>query len=301
MVNNPVEKTFIDALWKIYRRAERPLPWDKNNGNLPWNDPDFSERMLREHLDQSHGAASRTDAERTAQLDWFWQKLTLRPGSTVYDMTCGPGLYAVPLAQRGCHVTGVDFGPASVQYARELAAQKGVTDSCEIIEQDIRDADYTGANFDAALFLYGQLAVFPREEAQQLLKNTADALGENGRLVIEMLNQEHVDKENSNWWYTDDTGLWGDAPFLHLGERFWNEKEKRSTERFHILHLDTGQLDEIVLSDQTYAIDEMTNMLKTVGFSTVSVYKAWDGLPVYDAEEWVVYVAEKGQTLIGNQ
>ncbi len=293
MTINQTNKNLTNGLWKIYRRAERPLPWHKNNGNLPWNDPEFSERMLREHLDQSHGAASRTEAELTAQLDWMWQKLALQSGSTVYDMTCGPGLYAVPLAQRGCHVTGVDFSPASVRYARELAAQKSVSDACQIVEQDIREADYAGANFDAAIFLYGQLAVFPPEEAQQLLKNAANALGKNGRLLIELLNQDRVDKKDSNWWYTDDTGLWGDAPFLHLGERFWDAKAKRSTERFHILHLETGQLDEIILSDQTYAITEMTTFLKTVGFGNVSVYKAWDGLPFYDAEEWVVYIAEK--------
>ena len=293
MTMNHEDQNLTDALWKIYQRAERPLPWDKNNGNLPWNDPEFSARMLREHLDQSHGAASRTDPERAMLLDWLWQKLGLQSGSTVYDMTCGPGLYAVALAERGCRVTGVDFGPASVGYAGELAAQHGVGESCQIIEQDIRDADYAGANFDAAMFLYGQLAVFPREEAQVLLKNAADALGENGRLVIELLNQDRVDKENSTWWYSDDTGLWGDAPYLHFGERFWNAEEKRSTERFHILHLNTGKLDEIILSDQTYASDDMTAMLKIAGFKTVSIYKAWDGLPIYDAEEWIIYVAEK--------
>ena len=280
------------ALWRIYHRAERPFPWT-NDGTLPWNDPDFSARMLREHLDQSHGAASRTEAERTAQLEWLRDKLALQPGSALYDMTCGPGLYAVPLAERGCRVTGVDFSPAAIAYARDLAIQKNVDNRCRFFEQDIREADFAGANFDAAIFLYGQLAVFPREQAQLLLNQAGEALGENGRLLIEMLNQDRVDKENSSWWYTDDTRLWGDAPFLHLGERFWNEEEKLSTERFHILHLETGQLDEITLSDQTYAIPEMTAMLQTAGFPTVTVYKNWAGLPLYDADEWVVYVAEK--------
>ncbi|NHZ72290.1 MAG: methyltransferase domain-containing protein [Aquificales bacterium] len=293
MKHNNDKHNLAAALWKIYDRTERPLPWVNHDGNLPWNDPDFSERMLHEHLDQAHGAASRTEAERAAQLDWLWHKLALQPGSTVYDMTCGPGLYAVPMAQRGCRVTGVDFSPASIRHAREFAIQKEVAETCQFIEQDIREAAYAGANFDAALFLYGQLAVFPCEEAQVLLKNAADALGENGRLLIELLNQDRVDKETSNWWYTDDTGLWGDAPFLHLGERFWNAEEKRSTERFHILHLETGRLDEVILSDQTYAIDDMTTMLKSAGFNKISVYAAWDGLPVYDAEEWVIYVAKK--------
>ena len=292
MTTQDCKTNLSQALWKIYRQPERPLPW-RNGGTLPWNDPAFSERMLREHLEQAHGAASRTEAEVAAQLDWLWRKLALKPGAAVYDMTCGPGLYAVPLAQRGCRVTGVDFSPASIRYARQLALQKGVAETCQFVERDIRTAEYAGADFDAALFLYGQLAVFPREEAQVLLKNAAEALGRNGRLLIELLNQNKVDKENSTWWYADDTGLWGDAPFLHLGERFWNEAEKLSTERYRILHLETGKLDEIFLSDQTYAIEEMSAMLKTAGFNTVSIYKAWDGLPVYDAQEWVIYVAEK--------
>ena len=46
------------ALWRLYRRPDRPQAW-VGGGNLPWNDPAFSARMLREHLDESHGAASR--------------------------------------------------------------------------------------------------------------------------------------------------------------------------------------------------------------------------------------------------
>ncbi len=293
MENPNTSQDVLKALWKIYRRAERPLPWT-DGGNLPWRDPAFSERMLREHLDQTHGAASRTQPELAAQLKWLWQKLALQPGHTVYDITCGPGLYAVPLAQRGCHVTGVDFSPASIRYARELARQNEVASRCAFVEQDIREADFAGANFDAALFLYGQLAVFPRDEASLLLKRVAEALGKNGRLLIELLNPDHVDKTDSSWWYTDDTGLWGAAPFLHLGERFWDETEKASTERYHILHLETGKLDQISLSDQTYAISDMRAMLKQAGFTHVAVYHAWDGLPLYDAEEWLVYVATKG-------
>ena len=60
-----------DALWRIYRRPDTPAAWQAG-GNLPWNDPAFSERMLREHLDESHSAASRTAAERAAQIAWLW-------------------------------------------------------------------------------------------------------------------------------------------------------------------------------------------------------------------------------------
>jgi SAM-dependent methyltransferase len=272
-----------------------PAPWQQRDGNLPWDDPAFSERMLREHLDESHGAASRVRVERTMQLEWLWPRLGLQPNSHVFDVTCGPGLYAVELAGRGCRVTGLDFSPAAIDYARHLARAEGVSAQCRFGQGDVRhmESQYDGAGFDAALLLYGQLAVFPRAEAETLLARLAGALKPGGRLAVELLNPDRVDKTHNTWWFTDDTGLWGDMPFLHLGERFWLAEEETSVERYHILHLDSGQMDEITLCDQTYRAETMVDMLKQAGFGAVEVFLAWDNLPLYDAGEWVVYLAER--------
>lgn len=289
---NETAQTLREALWRIYRRAARPLPWAEG-GNLPWDDPDFSARMLREHLDESHGAASRQLPDRQAQIDWLWQMLQLKPGQHILDVTCGPGLYAVELARRGCLVTGLDFSPAAITHARELAQVQRVNGRCTFIQQDVRQMNLGGQTFDAALLLYGQLAVFTRSEARALLAQIGQTLRRGGRLAVELLNQDKVDKKDSRWWYTDETGLWGDAPYLHLGERFWYPEERLSLERFLILHLETGQLDEIQLCDQTYAVPEMLSLMQENGFSHIDTYPAWGGLPLYDAEEWVVYVAER--------
>lgn len=291
-MNESKDTSLTRALRRIYNRPERPKPWNRG-GNLPWDDPAFSERMLREHLNDSHGAASRATEERALQLDWLWKKLALEPGARVLDVTCGPGLYAVELARRGAHVEGVDFGPAAVAYARDLAKTERVTARCNFVEADVRQHDFGRERFDAALFLYGQLAVFPREEAQQLLEAVAAALRPGGRLCVELLDQERVDREESTWWFTGEAGLWGDAPFLSLGERFWYEDERLSCERYYTLHLETGELDEILLCDQTYAVEEMAGMMRSAGFTAVDVHPAWDGLELYDAEEWIVYLAQK--------
>lgn len=285
------QERLSSALWRIYRRPERPLPWI-DGGNLPWDQPDFSRRMLREHLDESHGAASRVTIERRLQIDWLWIQLGLRPGARVLDVTCGPGLYAVELAERGCEVTGIDFAPASIAYARELAKSHNVSDRCTFELQDVRQMSYQGHDFDAALFLYGQLAVFSRQNATSLLAEIARALRPGGRLCVELLNQDRIDKQDSNWWFTDNSGLWGDKPFLHLGERFWDGEKAISMERFYTLHLETGELDKIVLCDQSYRVEEMIEMMRMADFNSVSVYPAWEGLSLYDAEEWVVYITE---------
>jgi SAM-dependent methyltransferase len=290
MTTQPVTQKLAQALWRIYQRPDRPAAW-VDGGNLPWNEPGFSQRMLREHLDESHSAASRVAKDRQVQIDWLWAKLGLQAGMRVLDITCGPGLYAVEFARRGCTVTGIDFSPASVVYAKELAARENVSTHCTFIEQDVRAADFGSATYDVALFLYGQLGVFRQEEAQVLLAKSAQALKAGGRLAVELLNQERVDQKTSTWWYTDDRGLWGDAPFLHLGERFWDAEQQLSIERFTILHLETGKLDEVILCDQSYAIPTMTALLRQAGFAEVASYPTWDGLPFYDAQEWVVYIA----------
>ncbi len=289
---NDVKTRTEEALRRMYGRASVPRAWARG-GNLPWNEPAFADRMLREHLDESHGAASRPSAEREAQIDWLWSTLALDPGQRVYDVTCGPGLYAVELAKRGCRVTGVDFSPASIRYARELATRTGVSALCDFVEADIRDVGPSGPPFDAALVLYGQLAVFPRHQAASIARDVCTRLAPGGQLCIELLDLERVDKKASTWWFTDDTGLWGDGPFLHLGERFWDEDSGISSERFHILHLETGEMDEILLCDQSYSTHEARALLLEAGFSSVDPYAAWDGVALADAREWTVYVAQK--------
>lgn len=289
---NQVTDLLAKALWRIYHRPERPTPWTRG-GNLPWDDPAFSERMLREHLDQSHSAASRVDSERRLQIEWLWKKLNLKVGTHLLDVTCGPGLYAVELARRGCLVTGVDFSPAAMAHARLLAANEGVAAQCTFVEQDVRQMRYPEASFEAALFLYGQLAVFTKAEAQALLERIAQALKPGGKLCVELLNQARVDKKDNTWWFTGHTGLWGDTPFLHLGERFWDAETEISIERFQIIHLQTGELAEVHLCDQTYAVETMVTMMKAAGFEVVDVYLGWDGLPLYDAPEWIAYIAHK--------
>ena len=80
----------------------------------------------------------------------------------------------------------------------------------------MRRFEFDIANFEATLFLYGQLAVSTIEETRALLEQIARALKPGGKLCIELLDQTRVDKTNSTWWFTDDSGLWGGASFLHL-------------------------------------------------------------------------------------
>ena len=285
-MSEPASDRAFAALKRLYDRPQPPVPW-RHGDNLPWNDPAFSERMLKQHLDQSHAAASRRLPEIRGQVQIMREWLGLAPGDHLLDVTCGPGLYAAQFARQGISVTGIDFGPASIRYARELC--QGLP--CTFTLGDVREMDFGGQECDAAIYLYGQFTVLKPAESLDVLKRIHAALRPGGRLLLEILDDEKFDKKDSAWWYTDTGGLWGDFPYLHLGERTWDPTQRAAIERFHILNLDTGEMQVYGLSDQAYTAKQVIEMLHTAGFGQVEVHPAWDGLALKDAPEWVVYAA----------
>lgn len=72
----------VDLL--VARPSLAPSP----GGKLPWANVEFSARMLREHLDQTHDRASRRSATIDAHVDWIFRDLlAARPGWDAGEVT----------------------------------------------------------------------------------------------------------------------------------------------------------------------------------------------------------------------
>ena len=162
----------------------------------------------------------------------------------------------------GSTVTGIDFSPASIRHARALCQDL----PCEFIQGDVRAMDFAGQGLDAAIYLYGQFTVLTPAESLDVLKRIRAALRPGGKLLLEILDDDKFDKKDNTWWYTDTGGLWGDFPYLHLGERSWDPAQRAAVERFHILNLETGEMQVYGLSDQAYTAAQVTAMLQEAGF-----------------------------------
>ena len=285
--NRSVERRLWDALWKIYRRRQPPIPF-VDGESFPWQDPDFGRRMLRLHLDQTNGAASRPENEIELQVHFLIEALRLSPGDSILDATCGPGLYACRFAGRGLYVAGFDISPISLDHAYRMCGREAA-----FYLSDVRHPALADGSFDAVIFLYGQFAVMPKESAVEVMETLGRALKPGGRMALELLDPEKVDRKDSSWWFTDDEGLWGESPYLHLGERHWDDVQQASIERYYVLDLETGKMQEFALADQVYAPRDIALMAKSVGLQVESIHEAWSGLPLGDAEEWILYVLRK--------
>jgi SAM-dependent methyltransferase len=247
-----------------------PAPWSEGD-NIPWNDPEFSQRMLKEHLSQEHDLASRRSETIDQHVRFLHEVVMENRVGTVLDLGCGPGLYTHRLARLGHRVHGIDFSPASVAYAAETAANEGL--SCTYQLGDLRQADF-GSGCDLVMFIYGEFNVFSPENAKIILKKARAALKPRGRLVLEPSPVEHIRNQGGepSGWFSSDGGLFTDRPHLMLSESFWDESANTATNRYYIIDAETGAVSRYAASYQAYTDAELEAMLVECGFTSVQFW-----------------------------
>ncbi|MBX3084534.1 MAG: class I SAM-dependent methyltransferase [Anaerolineae bacterium] len=243
----------------IMERRRETNTWQK----IPWNEPEFSKRMLKEHLTQAHDAASRRTAIIERQVAWIHEEVLGARPSRVLDLGCGPGLYASRLAALGHQCVGIDFSPASIDYARQQRSD--VT----YIQADVREADF-GTGFDLAMMLYGEINTFTPTDAQCIIDKALAALKPGGALLLEPHPYEAVKRIGSSApsWYSAEEGLLSPRPFVCLEESFF--QDGRSMNRFYVIDAETGSLTTYGSMTQAYTEAEYRQLLRA--FATVTIY-----------------------------
>lgn len=275
----------------ISTRALPPEPW-REGDNIPWNEPAFSARMLREHLSQEHDAASRRGPTIDRHVAWLHRELLGGKPSAVLDLGCGPGLYASRLARLGHRCVGVDFSPASIAYAQREAGRDGL--ECRYVLADLREADF-GGGFDLAMLIFGELNVFPRRQAAGILARAGRALANDGALVIEAHTFAAIQRSGAGApsWYASAGGLFGETPYLCLTEHFWHAAEQAATTRHFVVDLAGGAVTRYAQSFQAYDTAGYADLLAEAGFTSIAAYPSLAGEPDSDQADFFVLVARK--------
>jgi SAM-dependent methyltransferase len=259
----------------LINRTGVPKPWSEGE-KIPWDEPGFSERMLKEHLSQEHDAASRRFEHIDAHVDWIHRELLGGRPSQVLDLGCGPGLYASRLARLGHTCTGIDFSPASIAYARDEAQREGL--ACTYVQRDIRTTDY-GTGFDLVMFIYGELNAFRPEGAEAILRKACGALADGGVLLLEVSRFEALEKwgKSGPSWHTSPTGLFSERPHLYLEEAFWDEEQSVVTERFYVVDAESGEVTSHAMGTQAYTDEGYRELLGRCGFEDIAFLPSLPG------------------------
>jgi SAM-dependent methyltransferase len=261
-------------LLDIFRRAMKPAPWAEGE-KIPWNDPRFSRRMLKEHLSQKHDAASRRTGKIKKQVDWIHNFILGGKASRILDLGCGPGLYSARLAALGHACHGIDFSPASIEYAVKHAPA-----GCTYSLGDIRTTDF-GSDYDLIMLIFGEFNVFTPEDAKLILDKACLALNPGGKLLLEVSTFDAVYETGNQpaTWYSAENELFADEPHLCLMESFWDEEQAVAVERYFIVNAASGEVTRYASSTQAYTDEQQVEMLTKAGFEPPLFYPSLTGKP----------------------
>jgi SAM-dependent methyltransferase len=206
--------------------------------------------------------------------------LDLQPGMRVLDLCCGYGRHAIPLAQQGCDVIGVDLSEPLLRHAqREAAAQEA---EVQWIRADARALPVLPA-FDVALNLFTAFGYFEKEgENLRVLQEVEAALKPGGWFVLDTVNHDYLVRhfERQSWYERDDVFLLERRAFDHRESRVygtWTLVEKEGEQRTY------------PHSIRTYTFAELRLLLTLAGLDVVQVYGGYQKEPLdWDAPRMVV-------------
>ncbi len=157
--------------------------------------------------------------------------------ATALELGVGTGRVAIPLAQRGITVTGVDLSAEMLDRCRDGADDAGV--DLELVQGSMTDLRL-GRRFDLVFCVCASISMLlTREHQRETLATARDHLADGGRLVVETHNPDavlglHGGRRRETWFVPypgagrglqtyatldEPTGLWQVSHLWHDGGR----------------------------------------------------------------------------------
>jgi SAM-dependent methyltransferase len=219
-----------------------------------WYETLFSDEYLRTVVRPSGAQISR-------QVDFMQASLGVAKGSAVLDVGCGLGQHALEFARRGCLVVALDLALPMITRAAEDAQQEGLR--INFLHKDIRDIGFEGT-FDAVVCVGTTFGFFDDEQNREVLGRLANALKPGGRLLLEVVNRDHVltSQPNLQWFEGDGCVVMEESDFNYYSSRI---SVKRTMMR------EDGRQTESEYSIRLYALHELGQMMQQVGFRVKEV------------------------------
>jgi len=253
----------------VTARSDAPAEWYRNEEL--WDG--FSGMMFS---DKRAAVAARTvEQSPLFQFD---------AGSRVLDLCCGPGVYLVPLAQRGFHVTGVDLSPAMVAEARRRCAASAAR--AEIIEGDMLHFVRPGA-FDVVVNMFSSFGYFEDDaDNDQVLANVFTSLRSGGRLLIEVFGKEFLASHDLARPQVVD--LDGQTVFVRNAvHRDWSRLRTEWTK------IRGPEVSHAHIDSKLYSATELKALLHRAGFADVRCFGGFDARAYDLASKTLVACATK--------
>lgn len=202
-------------------------------------------------------------------IEFIHSQLGLLNGATLLDLCCGPGRYAIELANKGFEVVGLDLNEQYVASARQVAAEEQV--AIRFMSGDMRYIPFVN-HFDAVINVGTSFGFFDREaEDQQVIESVARSLKSGGVFLLEMGNRDYYLKN----FMAKDWRRREDGKVIVIRREF-DYVRSRINSTFEIL-ADGDTEEEWSHSWRAYALVEVAAMLEQAGLDLSHTFGDWNG------------------------
>ncbi|WP_028972908.1 class I SAM-dependent methyltransferase [Spirochaeta cellobiosiphila] len=267
----------------------RPALYDQTPDTF-WNTPYISSHVLDAHLDEETDDASHNRQTIEDTIKFLLNRLG--QGSThILDLGCGPGLYALPLASEGHHVTGIDFGPSSISYAKEQAAQASVY--IDYREEDYTQIDFEENSFDAVLLIYGNICTLVPSQRDALLNNIYKWLKPGGLFFFDLFTPKYLDIPlDKDWYYRAKDGFWREGEHIVMEDKVSYSGGKIRLDRYIVIDKD-GHITPYHMWHTSYTRLDTEVLLEKNKFIDYQIYNDLTGQTWREDSQWIGVCAKK--------
>lgn len=226
----------------------------------------FDETYLQTYLPLSDEERSRAQALAAATL------ADVVPGAEILDCPCGFGRHALPLAQAGYRVTGLD---RSETLLAEAERRRGGGEWPRFVHGDYRALPFEDASFDAVFNLFSSLGYLERDDDIGVLREFKRVLRGGGALVVETAHRDGF----ARFAQPFARRTWDRLPdgSLYLEERA-PDWASGTIDTYRLIVSPSGERVERPYVLHIYSAKEWLEMLREAGFAEVDAFGAWDGV-----------------------
>jgi SAM-dependent methyltransferase len=225
--------------------------------------PEWFRKFFGEDYLRAYGRRNRLEAP--AEVDFIATILGLAPGRTVLDLCCGEGRHAVPLAQRGYRMIGLDLSVPLLAAARRSAAGAGTR--VDWVRADSRSIPFRGV-LDAAYCWFTSFGYFTNPaDDRRVLAQVMEALRPAGLFLLEVPDREFLCSNP-----IEDKRIEGDDCWLE-SRRIYSPLESVAVTR-KAIHLPGGVVREYRLTTRVYGCGELFEMMRAAGFDNLDLLPA---------------------------
>jgi 2-polyprenyl-3-methyl-5-hydroxy-6-metoxy-1,4-benzoquinol methylase len=254
---------------KLIEINSRPEPFQVYTAEELWTNEYTAKQMLTYHLNEAIDVSSRNKDFIEKSVDWMVAHFNITKETTIADFGCGPGLYANRLAERGGHVTGIDFSVNSIKYAQKVAKEKDL--NIHYVTENYIHFETTD-RFDLIIMIMCDFCALSPEQRKKMLTKFHSFLKPNGSVLLDVysLNSFNQKEESATYELNQLNSFWSPDDYYGFLNTFKYEKEKVSLDKYTII--EKSQTRVVYNWLQYFSKDTLTKEFEKNGFKVAAFY-----------------------------